>query len=354
MPKLAAADRWFSRKVRARLDLPGLEAARIALSRVLVAQVHAVLGTPTRQTFPAAPFCPPGFELFDIRDGSTVRITTNSCDALALADRVLGGPWPATGAIPGPLDPLAEGALAYLLARALAVFDGPFKLTEMLPHERASSPETGEWVRAPVRLDVDGAPVSIDLWLRESSLGRVEPPPDLTFAAGMPVRVSALLGEARLALATVTRIAPSDVVLCDWCSAAPAPDGLHGTAELRWGTQALSGVSLRCDGDRLEIVMSDEPKTTTRISTTTLTPGETDLTERALSIAADAPVVLQLELARFTLTLRELAQLRPGDVLSAHAPVGAEVSLRVGDRTIARGELVDVAGEIGVRVSQLG
>ena len=65
---------------------------------------------------------------------------------------------------------------------------------------------------------------------------------------------------------------------------------------------------------------------------------------------ADVPVELAIEIGRIELRVRELAALVPGRVISAQIPIGREVSLRAGDRTIAVGELVDIEGELGVRI----
>jgi flagellar motor switch/type III secretory pathway protein FliN len=47
---------------------------------------------------------------------------------------------------------------------------------------------------------------------------------------------------------------------------------------------------------------------------------------------------------------REWAAMGEGDVIALGHPVGHSVLLRVGSQIVARGELVDVDGEVGVRV----
>jgi type III secretion protein Q len=70
--------------------------------------------------------------------------------------------------------------------------------------------------------------------------------------------------------------------------------------------------------------------------------------------AAAAALSLEVELARFPVTLAELSRLEPGAVLPI--PVGRRglVTLRLGDRAVAQGELVDIDGAVGVRVLSLG
>lgn len=71
---------------------------------------------------------------------------------------------------------------------------------------------------------------------------------------------------------------------------------------------------------------------------------------RLLETAGDVPVELVVELARFELPLAELAGLAPGEVLATGRALGERVLLRAGERVVAVGELVEVEGEIGVRV----
>jgi len=73
--------------------------------------------------------------------------------------------------------------------------------------------------------------------------------------------------------------------------------------------------------------------------------------ERALiENVGDVPVVVRIEIGATEMRAREWAKLRPGDVITTGQPLGAPVTLRVGGVEIAQGELVDVEGEIGVRI----
>ena len=65
---------------------------------------------------------------------------------------------------------------------------------------------------------------------------------------------------------------------------------------------------------------------------------------------AAIPVMLEVELARVPLTLADLARLTPGSTLPLTLDRRGLVTLRLGERTVARGELVDVEGAVGVRV----
>ena len=72
-----------------------------------------------------------------------------------------------------------------------------------------------------------------------------------------------------------------------------------------------------------------------------------------LEEGAALPVEVEVELARLRMPLSELAMLRPGAVLALHMNASEPVLLRVGDRAVARAELVEVEGEVGARILAL-
>jgi type III secretion protein Q len=65
------------------------------------------------------------------------------------------------------------------------------------------------------------------------------------------------------------------------------------------------------------------------------------------------PVDVEIELTRLMLPLSELAVLKPGQLLPLRINASEPVLLRVGDRAVARAELVDIEGEIGARILSL-
>ena len=69
-----------------------------------------------------------------------------------------------------------------------------------------------------------------------------------------------------------------------------------------------------------------------------------------LEVLEDAPVVVRVELGSVQMKAREWAELAPGDVITLGRKLGDPASLRVGGVEVARGELVQVDGEYGVRI----
>jgi flagellar motor switch/type III secretory pathway protein FliN len=71
-------------------------------------------------------------------------------------------------------------------------------------------------------------------------------------------------------------------------------------------------------------------------------------------IVGEMPLVVRLEIGALEMSAAEWAALRPGDVVQSGRRIEDPVILRAGGQEIARGELVDIEGEIGVRITQVG
>jgi flagellar motor switch/type III secretory pathway protein FliN len=71
------------------------------------------------------------------------------------------------------------------------------------------------------------------------------------------------------------------------------------------------------------------------------------------AVLAAAPIEVVAELGRLTLRGDEVVGLGPGSVLPFGATTARAVALRVGEEIWAEGELVDVDGELGVRVTAI-
>ncbi len=62
--------------------------------------------------------------------------------------------------------------------------------------------------------------------------------------------------------------------------------------------------------------------------------------------------MVRVELGAVTLTAREWSALRAGDVISIGRRVSEPVVLRIAGMEVAKGELVDIEGELGVRIRE--
>lgn len=75
---------------------------------------------------------------------------------------------------------------------------------------------------------------------------------------------------------------------------------------------------------------------------------------RMTETQAAYPITLAVEVARVTITLGELAQLEAGAALPLGVAKDGAVVLRAGERAVARGQLVEIDGALGVRVAEIG
>jgi type III secretion protein Q len=107
------------------------------------------------------------------------------------------------------------------------------------------------------------------------------------------------------------------------------------------------------DGAKLEAGVLTGPA---RVATRTFTlhgslsgAGFTFTQETAMSTHKSA-IEVEIELTRLQLPVAELATLKPGAVLPLHINGAQPVMLRIGERIVAKAELVDIDGELGARI----
>lgn len=74
---------------------------------------------------------------------------------------------------------------------------------------------------------------------------------------------------------------------------------------------------------------------------------------RDLKLLADINVELSVELGRSRMAMRKLLSLVPGSVIELDRPADGGVDVLVNGRVVARGEIVVVDGEVGVRVNEI-
>ena len=89
---------------------------------------------------------------------------------------------------------------------------------------------------------------------------------------------------------------------------------------------------------------------------TAAAPGAAATNDRAdprLDAVLDVDLPLVVRFGRAIMPLRSLADLGPGSVIDMGRSPDEPVDLLVGDRLIARGEVVIVGGNYGVRITEL-
>ena len=73
-----------------------------------------------------------------------------------------------------------------------------------------------------------------------------------------------------------------------------------------------------------------------------------------LDLLAEVVLTVSAEIGRMDITIQDLLKLGPGSLIELDKLVGEPVELLINDRCIARGEVVVVADNFGVRITELG
>jgi flagellar motor switch/type III secretory pathway protein FliN len=236
------------------------------------------------------------------------------------------------------------GALSALMLEAARATGGADSLRPAPPAELADA----VFVQATVV--VSGRPYAAAAWFRCEVLGEQPAPapsPELArlgaLALELPIVIGVGLSTAR-DLAGLTR----NAAFCPGPGLWVSRSGV-GRAVLAAGTSELGlAAELLPDG---KIVVGEA----TRIAlVTTESMVKSDAPPSGLEQAVlDAPVVVRVELASVSLSAREWASLKAGDVIETRRRIGGPVVLRAGGRALAHGELVNIDGELGVRVTRI-
>ncbi|HEX9243568.1 MAG TPA: FliM/FliN family flagellar motor switch protein, partial [Anaeromyxobacter sp.] len=291
-----------------------LAAAAASLSALLGREVTLAARTCPCAPAPRATAARVGVDLCAVPAAGLLEVEPRL--VVALVDALAGGPGDGAGAT--ALTPVEASALELF---ALAALDGACSVPGL---EDALAPRLARGAAEP------GSALDIELELRAGpvqgrarllvpasalrALGAAAPSPP-ALAVGIPASLRS--GGAPLTAEELRALAPGDVVLLD------EPGGRLDALVLPGG----ACVRGRIEGDALHVE-----------EVTVLEPN------------ALLPIRLEVELARVEVPLAELARLEPGSVLALHIDRRGLVVLRVGERAIGRGELVDVDGAIGVRV----
>jgi type III secretion system YscQ/HrcQ family protein len=292
--------------------------------------------------------------------------------AHAFVDRLLGFDRdPAEGRL--QITPVEWGVLSFVVAETLhrlAAEPGPLGpwdlIIDRVGPDAFDSTGLGRVVtiRWPVRLGrTEG---SLRLWSTEALVARwliAEPPKPQADEHLTAALWETLAGDWRCEAGTISlarglrSLRTGGVLPLSNAQLRGSPQDLAGTVELALSGGATDGrfwfaaspVSLS-GGGRLTIAstLSHEFKPREPIA---VTPSAS--ADPAGSASTDVPVTLIVELGRVSLTLRRLADLKPGDVVTLGRHSREPVELTSGGRLVARGELVQIDTELGVRVTHV-
>jgi flagellar motor switch protein FliN len=171
----------------------------------------------------------------------------------------------------------------------------------------------------------------------------------------LPLELAVVISTATATHAEIEALAVGDAWLPGDISLAPTGDGaLEGrvqliapTAEVGLGGKLVEGAKVVVGAMERSSWSADDagpgPASTEE-------PMAED-TSAAARVLEDAPVVVRVEIGAARMTAREWSAISEGDVVTLDRRITDPVSLRVGGVEIARGELVHIEGELGVRVT---
>lgn len=247
--------------------------------------------------------------------GVSITLAASSQPVRALAQRLLGGP--PELAVPRPLT-IAEHAIwALALAAALA--------------------DLG---------------VAAEVWPLDG-VGRAGAAADRSITVAFEVEIPAGLGEAPM---TVTASMPLEILI-----RTPPPRRLHA-----WGLE-LPIIVGRCALPRASVtglavrdVVTIEPDLALVIGAggvgLSAAPGAvearvvTEYVARDMALPDDAHLEVTVQLGTTRLSLRQLGELAIGQIVPLGRPLAGPYEVRAAGRMVGQGELVDIDGELGVRI----
>lgn len=296
--------------------------------------------------------------------------------AHALVDRLLGfDRLAAEGRL--QVTPVEWGILAFAIARAVEHLDhrpGPFGAWDLtidrVGPDSFDPAGLGPMVTWRWRVQVGRAVGSARLWLPESLIARwlLEGPPEAPDVCYPLPRYGELSGHWRAEAGTTTlprglsRLKTGALLLFDGDPPRGTPRSFDAALTLSladpagrsWflaraepesaGGRLILETTLRRDPHPRETLVMPKPNPRSAVSPS----------GSAESLApADVPVTLVVELGRVNMPLHRLADLRPGDVVELARHALEPVELTSNGRLVARGELVQVDTELGVRVTHV-
>ena len=284
----------------------GERTAKLAGGPVDVAR-HAIHGSSSRAAID------PHAAIAEVRlGGLSLIVCASSRPVRALAQRLLGGPDEL--AAPRPLTAAEHAIFALLLAAAtedLGLTAEVWPLAEPDPDlvRSATQIELG--------LELAGTPMTVVVLCPRDLALRVPPARALP---GWKFYVPIVLGSSAIPREMLTRLEARDVIT------------IEGGLALWFGEGAIG--------------LAASPGAVEAKVTTGYVP-------RDMALPDDAHVELIVQLGTARVTLRQLAELSPGAIVALGRPLSGPFEVRAAGRLIGHGELVDVDGEVGVRIVSL-
>jgi flagellar motor switch/type III secretory pathway protein FliN len=239
-----------------------------------------------------------------------------------------------------PLDATLRGALSAVCVEVARRTRAALPLRAL---EQTQGLDSAVYVDATLLLD--GCPYGVTLCL--SAEPRPAIAPEVATLGELLLRVPLVIACSAVSRAEFAALTPGCVWLPGNCS---INADLVGSALLCAGTlERGCAVELRAGkivlrGETRNLALDSEPDMADN-------PGaHSDALNQTL---LEAPLVVRVELGAVQMTAREWSELQAGDVIETGRRIGELAVLRVAGREVARGELVSIDGELGIRIREL-
>jgi len=325
-------------------------------------------------------------------------------------DTLLGGTGEAVGL--RPLTDIEEGVMTFVVLETLKALAPSLdsslpklRLETIAPSlEEAMSVLNEEETLAVVQLKAifGGHTGYVRLFIPESVLAVAEPPPDALVRrqrraidavehasrlSNVKVWLRAEIAQVEISAGDLSQLRERDVVLVDGLSARP-DQGQGGTAKLKLGLARTGylAADIAIESDRYlatvtaielgeppppggpidgeapveaqaegaedeERALGDGPDESTN-------PGaeRADMEEgqaEGADLLNDVPLQIAVEIGRLPITAEEVVSIKVGHVFDLNRQVGEPLDLSVNGKIVARGELVEIEGNLGIRIVSL-
>ena len=271
------------------------------------------------------------------RERSAIGALTEPALAAFLAARVLRRSEPLSDPSE-PLSPALMGLLAALgveTARRLGVS------TTVL-----EAPPIGEEaLLAELTLVIEGRPFSLTLCVVGAEAAPVSEP-RLDRLGALTLRVPLVVASVAVERLELLTLEPGAALLLGDGATIDAGGAGYGVLVAPQGERGITAF-FQPDG-RLVLGEATQARLSVEHDKPSSVEGET-LTD----VLLDTPVVVRVELGAVSMSAREWARLGAGDVIETAQRIAEPVVLRIAGREVGRGELVNVDGQVGVRIQKL-
>lgn len=268
--------------------------------------------------------------------GAAFTVRGASAGIRVIAQRMVGGRTELTA--PRPLTVVEESLFCLVVATALEDLGvagevwstAPLATTTPIPTKatKATPPTPPTLIPTPstiaLTLELATTSLSIEI-IAPGDLDLRAPPTRIpAWADASTIDVSIVLGRCAIAAADLDRLALRSVITLERPAGSAELEILGGRVGLRAGPSAMVA----------EVMTGYLP--------------------RDMSLPDDAHVELTVVLGTTQLSLRQVFELAIGQVVPLGRPLAGPFELRAAGRVLGKGELVDVDGELAVRIVSLG